>query len=532
MSTPALVDLVCHLYERSYGKIGANLLRILLDKGRSSLPELAKLTGLPVSAVQRTLVSMITNRFVLFWKGPRTFYFANWRQVYFILWAGEILNDESECSKNLILQAITEGQIPAKSLPENSTDDVEKHLRVVSDWEFWPAEELAQSIEQKSKSEISNDPSAFGKSETAKKQLISVSTQNEISRIHGDIGTTGSDQQYYVVDWDKFLIKARRKELIAYASRVVGGVTSKLYEIVLKLSESSIKTVREIRVPALDTSITTQTIVNHLDEGLIAELKEVFQSHEGDNAINDQDAAPESSAKRAKLNAGNAKAAVLASMSPAELVNKHLQLLASVKSARFIQRIGGRQQGEWFVPFDRVVDDLQRNTLDEIIAQSLGEPAARLVRLIRASGKLDEKMLGNQALLPALEIRHQMSALANFGFADIQELAKPNERGGAPASGAQKRSLFLWYHRPKWSYARLLDMLYVQLKKNLEELDNLRATHNILLAKLTREDVLSDIDQFLTAKEHEELQAYRQAEHAIYKRMNMIDRNVRIFREY
>lgn len=520
MVTPALVDLVFVLYEDLYGRIGAQILKLLLAKGRCTAPEIAKATGLTPTAVQRSLVSLVTNRFVLFWtRGNRTFYYGNWKRSYSLLWIGQLVAQAPESHRHSLLEAVVAGILPESPVAKSLADA--RILQQAVEWECWPETELLASIEGEKQHEVQHNPETMGKSEAAKRLQITVDAQRELQRIKGSEKSPEHVSRLYEVNWNRFLVESRRHELVDFTARMIGSVTAQVYGVLLRLTEPSIENTTAVRIPTPETCVTTQQITSELSEPLISQLASVFTTP--------GEIKEESNAKRSKLNSGEAAKQPNKYNTP-QLVNKHLDLLVESRLAAFVQRVGSRQGGEWFVPFDKLVGDLQQHTFDEIVAQSLGEPAARLIRFLRSTGKLDEKMLANHALLPALEIRHQMSALSFYGFADIQELARPNERSSSAA--AQKRSLFLWYHRPKWAYERLLDLLYSQIGSCIVSTQQLRGRHAILLTKLAREDVQSDINQFLTEREREELAEFKNAEKDLYTTMNMLDRHVRIFRDY
>lgn len=520
MVTPVLVDLIFVLYEDLYGRIGAQILKLLLSKYRLTAAEIAKATGLTPTAVQRSLVSLVTNRFVLFWKSSnRTYYFGNWKKSYSLLWIGQLVAQAPEIHRQALSEVVLAGVSPESTVVQALKDA--NFLQQVVEWEFWPETELLASIEGEKQREVQHNPETMGKSEAAKRLQITTDAQRELERIKRSQKQPENGARLYDVNWNRFLVESRRHELVDFTSRMIGSITAQVYEVLLRLSESSIPDTTSVRIPTSETCVTTQQIILGLPESVKAQLASVF--------ITSEDLEDDSSAKRSKLNSGEA-AKQSNRLNTPQLVNKHLDLLVESRLAAFVQRVGSRQGGEWFVPFEKLMGDIQQHTFDEIIAQSLGEPAARLIRLIRSTGKLDEKMLANHALLPALEIRHQMSALGFYGFADIQELSRPNERSSSAA--AQKRSLFLWYHRPKWAYERLLDLLYAQIRSCITNTQQLRGRHAILLAKLAREDVQSDIDQFLTEREREELAEFKRAEKDLYTTMNMLDRHVRIFRDY
>lgn len=528
MSTKVLVDLTCTLYEETYGPIGAKILRTVLERNRITAFEISKLTGLARSAVQRTLISLITNRFVLFWQhNSTTFYFGNWWEVYTILWTGQFTDMVSAEAKEILLKTVVEGPITL----DEETSQANPHgvLRELGEVDFWPRSELVDSLTEKHQRIINNDPATMSLSETAKKQQVSARVNDELSKIQlnskpsAQGASKGKPQ--YVPDWDKFLVRARNIELEQFAKRRIGVYTGEVYAALLKLSLKSCFSTRQNRSPNFDTTVTSQQICGVLrsqhggkdEQGL--SLGERLAKAFVTDLNND---GPSSKKQRIDNN-------------ELMVVNRHLTLLQECISVKFVVKVGDRGGGEWFVPFNEVVASLQSDVFDRIVSHSFGHAGARLLRLIRQTGKLDEKMLAHQALLPAAEVRQHMSGLGECGFVEIQELAKPGGSGGSGGPGgaaSQKRSMYLWYHNPSWAYKQLTGSLYVQQSELLAKRKELYKQHASLVAKLARADVASEPDQFLTENEKVELQELKSGELELFKKINLLDRHIRIFREY
>lgn len=514
MSTQVLVDLACMLYEDTYGSTGSQVLRAVLERRRVSAREIFQITGLPKSAIQRTLISLITNRFVLFWQqGPRTSYFGNWWQVYSILWTGQLLGMESGQARDTLMQVAVDGPL---FLPPDSS----KYLRRLAEFDFWPAHELTDSLTEQQRKAVSNDPATVSLSEAAKKLQVQTRVQAEAARIRS---LTVPDAPS-VIDWDRFLISARTLELEQLSKRKIGAVTAKVYSVLLRLSERSCTSTRQRRIPGQDTTVTAQQISLALQRELtkqaLEDLASAFVTVSGD--------IQEPATKKAR---SNGSVQFSKAFDLGAVVNRHLALLQECISAKLVLKTGDRGGGEWFVPFEDACSALKRDVFDSIVSHSFGTSAARLLRIIRSTGKLDEKMLAHQALLPAAEVRQHMSLLSECGFVDIQELARPNDRGSGPSAG-QKRSMYLWCHNPDWAYKQLVSQLYARQIDILNARRKLRAEHSTLIMKISRVDVASEPDQYLTANEKMELNSLRDEEKKLLQKLSLLDRHVRIFREY
>lgn len=516
MATQPFVELAFRLVRDTYGDAGAHVIRKLLTCGGLTAPELAKKLEAPPSAVLRTLAMLVHCRFVLWWtKGRKTTFFADEYEIYAIFWTGPVLATWPAHESVLRPLLLDRGM--------KLSDFIERHghkeeiimlinhgvLWSVRSHDFSPRTELIEQITKDQQKLLANDPMKISLSETAKRQQIQQSTAMEISRLQRREEI--SEDAFVATNWKKYLIQALIKDLVSMAARKVGVASAKVYEALLTSFEPALFSRQDTRMISADNSVTTSSLIGKLD---IDELKSAFIE------VNIVGEPP-----LKKIKSENSSAPKTGNISSAEAVNFHLRLLEET-SIRFCHRVGDRGSGEWFVNFEEVCQKLKQDTLDSIVQQSFGGPAARLVRLIRSIGRMDEKMITNKTLLPSTDIRHHMSTLHFYGFVDCQEVPRPNERN------AQKRSYYLWYHRPQWAYVRVTECLYQQLSDLCDNISDLRKEYSTLLTKLEREDVRSNLEEFLTAKEKDELLQFKERERELIAKQMLIDRCVRIFRDY
>jgi DNA-directed RNA polymerase III subunit RPC3 len=206
-------------------------------------------------------------------------------------------------------------------------------------------------------------------------------------------------------------------------------------------------------------------------------------------------------------------------------VNRHLELLSDSGSVRFLRKSGNKGGGEWFVPYAELILDLKRVTYDDIISRKCGVVAARLLRIIREKGKVDEKMLSEQALLQPKGMRKMLAELQTIGALDLQEVPRGNDR-------AAVRSFYFWFHRPDYAYSLLLLDMYKSMTRLYQRLLFERRQHSILLAKCGREDVKGRENELLSEQELRDLQKVRHREQVLLIQIFRIDSLVRIFRDY
>ncbi|RKP23698.1 hypothetical protein SYNPS1DRAFT_24233 [Syncephalis pseudoplumigaleata] len=144
----------------------------------------------------------------------------------------------------------------------------------------------------------------------------------------------------------------------------------------------------------------------------------------------------------------------------------------------------------------------KQRAVESVTLERFGNAACRILKLLQARGKMDERQVSRLAMLPMKDTRELLQALSLHGFAELQEVPKSADR--APA-----RTFFLWYVP--------IDKCYRVLSRNaLRALANIRQRRQeerekrgALLAKSDRLDVKENAS-LLSEGEHamlRELQA-------------------------
>lgn len=136
----------------------------------------------------------------------------------------------------------------------------------------------------------------------------------------------------------------------------------------------------------------------------------------------------------------------------------------------------------WTVDFQPLICSLQVTELDTVIQRSVGRTGLRLVRILRRVGKMDEKTLPNIALMPKMDVQAIMLKLQMFGFADIQEVPRDNQR-------TVNRTLFLYWTDTNRCIDRLLDNTYKTMLRCMQRLDVQRHLEADVLDLVKRDDV-------------------------------------------
>ncbi|ANB15043.1 Rpc82p [Sugiyamaella lignohabitans] len=622
MASKELAELCEVILQDTYGELASSIVAILFAHGRLTASQISKNTKIPLAAVQRTLVALIQNRFVLYWQdlegSKNVYYYANWQQCYSILWTGQIittvnkmfsenLNTSSQASKaaevvknmHIFGHMKVQDYLDAHS-PEDSNEISsvmtslvkQKILTPLYDFEFHPIEDIFGQLYQKHyklinadrsgpQSEIAKKGAATIAAETDKSALltrkdeaniglIKVETAsknggaNRARKIIGSRRNASAENESWTVDKDivlsvnheKYLLLARNNDLVKLASKRVGKVTGQVYKRLLACYESKISRCNQEIQPGVDFNISTMEVAKGIDSQLDVQGSIVMPSNkrkvkqevddggrlrkktrldgdlnggldddvgdDDDDLLDDDDAYDDDG--HSDMNGSTNGSGSVNGKTSVEATNRHLELLAD-SPIRFVRKVGNRGGGEWFVPFNELVQDLKRVTYEDIITRKYGPVATRLLRVIREKGKVDEKLLSQITLLQSKDICSHLTDLQGIGCLNLQEVPKTNDR-------APGRNFYLWFHKPTRAYSLLVQDLYKTMNRLYTRLGSERKTSSILLAKLEREDVKGNEETYLSAQEKRELAELRRAEEKLLVQLFRVEGLVRIFRDY
>lgn len=535
------------------GQVGAQIVLTLLQVGRLSAKELTKATNFPYSAVKRALVSLVHMRLVLYWEGPNqwgpVYYRADTTNIYRLIWAGQVSAQLKEQTQKdelgpVLLDFITNGHFSIEGYIEKNPEAREKleqllqtgYLVPLHEFEFWPEEDIKQQSITKHFREVNKDPSTLSLTDNAKKQMVDAAVKRDLDNMEatrqagskGLVTAASHDEKFVLaVNYERFLLTERRKELVQLVDDRIGSITAQVYDAVLECSEHgrSLFQRDKERVPMPGNIVNSSEILLKLESRKEpVNLESAFIAETQNDEVKTEPDAPARGHKRMKSKIGSISVTPAAALTPLELVNQHLRLLEKAGFA-FLRRVGDLHGGEWFVPMSDLLADLRRHTFDEIVSELLGASAARILRVVREYSKIDEKALSQTSLLQSNDLRIHTNNLEYFGFIDLQEVPRSNDR-------APGRNIYLWFHRPKWAYSRLVEQIYGAIAKTYDDIFALRAKHKTLLAKLTRVDVAGHEDELLTAQEKVELAEYTSQEQQLWVKQEKLDRHVRIFCYY
>lgn len=204
-------------------------------------------------------------------------------------------------------------------------------------------------------------------------------------------------------------------------------------------------------------------------------------------------------------------------------VNQHLSLLSSPPYN--LVSSNAREGVKWFVPFRALAKKLRHLELERMIESRYGDVALRVVRVLQAKGKLDEKRLGEISLLPMKDLRQTLAAMQKGGFVDLQEVPKDAQR-------QPSKTIFLWYYDADRVCSSILEDTYKAMSRTLQRIKTERERSKDFLEKTERTDVKGHEEDYLTDVELEELQRWRDLEALLLTEVVRLDDMVAVFRDY
>ncbi|KAF8580680.1 hypothetical protein K439DRAFT_1636837 [Ramaria rubella] len=171
------------------------------------------------------------------------------------------------------------------------------------------------------------------------------------------------------------------------------------------------------------------------------------------------------------------------------------------RSASFVS-VGGGGTGKVQVEFDIICRRLRQRVLEAVARERYGDDAVRIIRVLLAMDKMDEKHLAKVAMLSHKDVRPLLSSLSADSLISLQEIPKGNDRNPA-------RTFYLWFVDLKKAYSVLLGnihkSLYNILSRKVAEEDD--PVVKSVLEKKARSDVMTD-ESLLSRTEREVLREF------------------------
>lgn len=460
----------------------------------------------------------------------------------------KMLNLVTSLVQKRILRPLLDQEFQSKDDLYNSLlKEYKSQLRASSQSETAKAAQATESTEKSMKNifDVRDSPS-FGMLKDSRSEQSSIMSSKRNNLSLSKVETKNIDKDAIVaVNYEKYLVISRNRFLASVVERRIGRVTAHVYRKLLQRYESRIERCSQVLERVSESNVGVGEVFMGLDSSV--DIKSAIIPPPSRNKRKSM--APNGSSKRQKTDGSyinveeeddddfdldaaldNDDADFGSTMevngkgkneTTQADVRKHLELLAD-NPMKFLIKINST---EWFVPFEDAMKYARRLTYDELVTNKCGNIPARLLRIIRDKGRIDEKFLSKVALIQSSDLRGYLAKLQDFGAIDLQEIPRGNDR--APA-----RTYYLWYHDPKRAYLHLLHDTYCTQERLYSRMLFEKKEQSILLSKLEREDVKGNEEEFLSSQEKKELRILRQKEEKLMAQIWRLDEIVKVFRDY
>lgn len=379
------------------------------------------------------------------------------------------------------------------------------------------------------------------------------------------------------INHDKFSVVARNHQFVELAEKCIGVATSKVYAKVLRRLEPQLRKCREELNSAEDPDetdlstlpqVSTQDLVALLKDGSeLAAAIGVVDSAKIDLTLTDH-RKKERRKKSTDLNAASninlvghvssdenednydsansdihSEAESISSLSyssPSKEIDspsssnraamaalrQHLLLLCE-HPHQFLHHVSRNAtvSEKWAVNFSALSSTLLDVALAQTISTRFGPLATRLINILSAKGKLDEKTLTTLGLLNQKAMRALLTAMHQAGYLQLQEIPRDNNR-------QPSRTLFLWYWDADRAGARLLEESYAAMSRHVRRARVERERVRETVEKASRTDVVGREDEFLGEGERHALGVWRAKEERLWGQVGRLDEIVAIIREF
>ncbi|KAI9367266.1 DNA-directed RNA polymerase III subunit rpc3 [Aspergillus egyptiacus] len=205
-------------------------------------------------------------------------------------------------------------------------------------------------------------------------------------------------------------------------------------------------------------------------------------------------------------------------------IDQHLSILAQPPFNLTSKRLNGGII-TWTVEFRHLARKLRHLELERIIEARYGDVALRVIRVLQAKGKLDEKRLQEISLLPFKDLRQVLASMQTGGFVDLQEVPRDAQR-------QPSRTIFLWYYDPDRIRDSVLQDTYKSMARCLQRLRFERGRLKEFLEKTERSDVKGNEELYLSEGELERLREWRAKESLLLGEIARLDDMVAVMRDY
>jgi DNA-directed RNA polymerase III subunit RPC3 len=201
-------------------------------------------------------------------------------------------------------------------------------------------------------------------------------------------------------------------------------------------------------------------------------------------------------------------------------IEQHLRLLA-VDRRQFVQLVGR----DYRVPFNALTRTLINNTIEDFVTARHGTLSAWAIRMLSATGNLDEGQLVERSMVTAKDIRLAITSLCQAGYLKMQEVPKDTTRQIAKIAWTVKYDV-------RQARRQLLNDTYQAMARLLARLEVERVKVEMVIEKSERSDVVGNEDKYLSAMEKHKLQRWNEVEEMLLRQVHRMDELVATMRDF
>ncbi|KIJ60612.1 hypothetical protein HYDPIDRAFT_177323 [Hydnomerulius pinastri MD-312] len=476
-----------------FGPLTANVASALLTRGRLSLPQLVRFTGMKPKTVRTAILVLIQHNILWHAQTEEEGEMLEFNTLECLLrlrfgryvWQAE--NIFGPTGAEIVQLILDHGKLRPPEIisrlsiydPKSSSMYSQSLYKLVSEAYLKPSTILSHNsprdkrikYEAEEKAKITGFPTAKElreAKETAEARLKREEEEAEkvgLKRKPKDqlSSRSSKDDVYFRVNFDKFNIHIRNKLIEVAVGERFNHSAAFVMRATLKATESKQKSISDVR----SDPTSTAAIAIHIPD--------------------DEDISMGLSTTSKKP-------------SSASLVKDYLGIMACVdnptlagKAASYVSLTDNKVH----VEFDLISKRLRKRVLESVTRERHGDDGVRVVRLLLDVGKMDEKHIAKVAMMANKDVRPLLSALSSDFLISTQEVPRSADRNPT-------RTFYLWHVDLAKAYSALLGNLYktlynISMRRQAEQEEpNVKA----VLMKRERTDVAQD-ENLLSRMERE-----------------------------
>lgn len=326
------------------------------------------------------------------------------------------------------------------------------------------------------------------------------------------------------MNYEKWSVVLRNRQLVQFASRFLGEEISLVYRVLLNLMEDKILRCTDV----LQATEDDEWDEDHFQTFTTLEIMDALRPYSNNEQngeppkCHDPSAYDHSDLEQILSSTDKSHLGII--HGDRQLLNEHLGSL-SEDPRRFVTKVGAKGGGEWKVEFNNLSRILIQLEIEIYVTACFGSVASRIVRILYDKGKLDEKKIGDFALLRPRDLRSALTALQAAGIVDVQSVPRD-------ASRQTSKTIFLWSFEQDQCRRLMLINTYKAMSRLMQRASSEQKKYQSVLEKAERTDVVGNEAQYLSAAENLALDMWNNTEKGLLTQLWRLDDLVSILRDF